>query len=168
MTSHIVGDALTRTETFSGWTVTVAEYPKGVARIDHRPRLTQVVVSDQLDDEPDGPDPCYAAAACTPEGELLVAVRCAPPALVVAPTGCRTRPSDGSGHDSEFPLPSERLILLSCGAFEAVSELLVEGVCTTPDRLLDEDPEALLIALLGQGGIGAGAVIDHHAKKGTP
>ena len=70
MTSHIVGDALTRTETFSGWTVTVAEYSKGVARIDHRPRLTQVVVSDQLDDEPGGPAPCYAAAACTPESEL--------------------------------------------------------------------------------------------------
>ena len=86
----------------------------------------------------------------------------------MTPTGCRARPRDGSGHDSEFPLPSERLILLSCSAFEAVSDLLVEGVCTAPDRLSNEDPEALLVALLGQGGTGAGAVIDHHPTKGTP
>ncbi len=162
MVSRVVGDALVHREAIGSWTVTTIEYPEGSAEISQRALLTQVVVGDRAAGGASTGATCYAAAACTVDGELLVAVKAAPPAIVVTPSGCRTRPAEGDGHDSEFPDSRQRLILLSCSAFEAVPGILCEEARSTPSRLALEDPERLLIAILGPAGRGAGAVIDHH------
>lgn len=165
MVSRLVGEALLRTEHDDLWTVTCAEYPQGLVRLERRARLTQVVVADRADAA--APEvSSYGAAACTVDGELLVALRSAPPAIVVGSDGRRTRPPGGTGHDSEFPGPGQRLILLSCAAFEAVPSLLVDGDEAAAGRLATQDPETLLLALLGQGARGAGAVIDRHPDVG--
>lgn len=156
-----------RTATDHQWTVTCAEYPYGVVRLDRRPRLTQVVVGEVGSVEPSQRTESFAAAACTADGELLVAVRSAPPAIVVGLRNCRMRPADGAPHDAEFPRPGERLILLSCAAFEALTAVLVDGVSgAQSSRLATQDPESLLIALLGGAARGAGVIIDHHPTEG--
>lgn len=162
--SRLVGEALVRTASHHQWTVTCVEYPYGVVRLEQRARLTQVVVGDRVGSMESSPSTeSFAAAACTVDGELLVAVRSAPPAIVVGSDRCRTRPSDGAAHDSEFPRPGERLILLSCAAFEAVPDVLVDGVSGAPSsHLATGDPEAVLIALLRDAGRGAGVIIEHH------
>lgn len=164
MVSRVVGEALVRTTSDHQWTVTCMEYPYGVVRLDRRSRLTQVVVGDRVGSMgASGEVEPFAAAACTVDGELLVAVRSAPPAIVVGTGGCRTRPSGGAPHDSEFPGAGERLILLSCAAFEAVPDVLVDGVSgAQSSRLATQDPETLLTALLGGAARGAGVIIDHH------
>jgi len=169
--SRLVGEALVRTASDRRWTVTCVEYPYGVVRLDRRARLTQIVVADHVDSVESSPSTgSFTAAACTVDGELLVAVRSAPPAIVVGSDRCRTRPSDGAAHDSEFPGPGERVILLSCAAFEAVPDVLVDGVSgTSSSQLATQDPESLLIALLGGAARGAGVVIDHHpTAEGEP
>ncbi|MGG5261095.1 hypothetical protein [Phycicoccus avicenniae] len=150
-----------RTEHDALWTVTCAEYPRGLVRVRRRSGLTQVVVADRGEVGAPAPD-SFAAAACTRDGELLLSLRAAPPAIVVGAADLRTRPADGGGHDSEFPGPGQRLILLSCAAFEAAPTLLATGGDPTQDLLGTEDPERLLLALLGAGGRGAGTVIDRH------
>lgn len=167
MVTHVVGDALLHTEQIHGWTLTTLEYADGIVSVDRRARLTQVVVGDRSPTDPAGRE-SYAAAACTVDGELLVAVRSAPPAIVARRDGCRTRPADGATSDSTFPSCGERLILLSCTAFEAVPDLLVEGIRTAPERLAEGDAERLLVDLFGQVGRGAGAVIDYTGAGGTP
>ena len=47
MVSRIVGTALVHTEEARGWRVSTVEYPEGRARIEHRSRLTQVLVGDR-------------------------------------------------------------------------------------------------------------------------
>lgn len=162
--SRLVGEALVRTASDDRWTVTCVEYPYGVVRLERGTRLTQVVVGERTDSTESSQNAeSFAAAACTVDGELLVAVRSAPPAIVVGSDPCRTRPSDGAAHDSEFPRSNERLILLSCAAFEAVPDVLVDGVSGAPSSFLATgEPAAVLIALLGDAGRGAGAIIEHH------
>ncbi|MBM6402365.1 hypothetical protein [Phycicoccus sonneratiae] len=159
--TRIVGTALVHSEEARGWRVSTVEYPEGRAHIEHRSRLTQVLVGDRSGSMAAPGVPCYSTAACTPDGELLVAVRSAPPALVVTTDGCRVHPADGTGHDSVFPAAGERLILLSCNAYEVAPDLLAEEVRASPGRLALDAPEDLLLALLGPGGRGAGAVITH-------
>lgn len=168
MVSRRVGQALVRTENDQRWTVTSVEYPQGVVRLERRARLTQVIIGDRTGLVPASPGAeSFAAAACTLDGELLVAVRSAPPAIVVGPQSCRTRPSEGASLDSEFALPGGRLILLSCSAFEAVPDVLVEGVSdASSSRLATQDPQSLLVELLGEASRGAGAIIDHHPVGG--
>lgn len=160
MLSHVVGPALVHRHAACGWTVTTVEYPGGVAEIRPRTRLTQVVVSDRTGSGGGVAGGCYAAAACTHDGELVVAVRAAPPAIVVTPGGCSTAPADGRPWDSRFPVLGERLVLLSADALEAAPDLLAEGVRSGTGALAGDDPESLLLALVGAGGRGAGAVID--------
>lgn len=155
--------ALVRTMRDGRWTISCVEYPYGVVRLERSPRFTRVVVGDHVG--PAGfPDrvESFAAAACTSEGELLVALHAAPPALVTSSAACRTRPRDGADHDAEFPGEGERLILLSCAVFEAVPDVLVDGVNgLASNRLATQDPESLLIDLVGGAACGAGAIIDH-------
>lgn len=165
MMTRIVGDAIVSTEHDDLWSVTCAEYPRGLVRVRHRRRLTQVVVADTVD--PGEPEPrSFGAASCTSEGELLVTLRDAPPAIVVGGPDHRTRPATSSGYDSEFPLPGQRLILLSCAAFEAAPTLLADAVGAAGDRLATEDPQSLLLALLEPAGRGAGTVIDRRPHPG--
>ncbi|KGN31576.1 hypothetical protein N798_08585 [Knoellia flava TL1] len=169
VTSHVVDSGLLRTMSSALWTVTCAEYPYGVVRLESGPRLTQVVVGDDVDPANDTGRPApYAAASCTTDGELVVVVRDAPPAIVVTIGDCRTRPLDGAEHDSEFPQEGERLILLSCAVFEAVPDVLVDGVNgVASGRLATEDPESLLIELVGGAACGAGAIIDRRPADGS-
>ncbi|MEO7269857.1 MAG: hypothetical protein ABIW49_11690 [Knoellia sp.] len=169
MTSRLVESALLRTASNARWTVTCVEYPYGVVRLERSERLTRVVVGDQVGSSESLPGvESFAAAACTVDGELLVAVRAAPPAIVVGEHACRTRPRDGAAHDTEFPGAGERLILLSCAVFEAVPDLLVDGVNgAASGRLATQDPESLLIDLVGGAACGAGVIIDHHPGVGS-
>lgn len=168
VTRRVVDSALVRTARDARWTVTCVEYPYGVVRLERRARLTQVVVGDHVgSSESLQRADSYAAAACTVDGELLVAVRAAPPAIVVGTHACRTRPCDGAAHDTEFPGVGERLILLSCAVFEAVPDVLVDGVNgAAAGRLATQDAESLLIDLVGGAACGAGAIIDHHPEVG--
>ena len=166
VTSRLVDSALVRRASDARWTVTCVEYPYGVVNLESSARLTKVVVGDQLGSDGSVRGAAsFSAAACTADGELLVAVRAAPPALVVSTAACRTRPCDGAAHDSEFPGAGERLILLSCAVFEAVPEVLVDGVNgAVSGRLATQDPESLLIDLVGGAACGAGAIIDRHPE----
>lgn len=167
VTSHVVDSGLLRTMSSALWTVTCAEYPYGVVRLENGPRLTQVVVGDDVGPGGDGDRPVpFAAASCTAEGEVVVVVRAAPPAIAVTAESCWTRPHDGAERDSAFPQDGERLILLSCAVFEAVPDVLVDGVNgVASGRLATDDPESLLIELVGGVGCGAGAIIDHHQQR---
>lgn len=157
--ARLVGDAIVSSEGDDLWSVTCVEYPRGLVRVRHRRRLTQVVIADRSD--PGVPEsPSFGAVSCTSDGELLVTLRAAPPAIVVGGEDHRTLPTSGTGHDSEFPRAGQRLILLSCAAFEAAPALLADAAGAAADRLATEDPEALLLALLEPGGCGAGTVID--------
>jgi len=162
-----VGAALVRTVSDRQWTVTCVEYPYGVVRLEQRAWVTQVVVGDGVGSvESQRSEESFAAAACTVEGELLVAVRSAPPAIVVGAEACRIRPSEGATHDSAFPDPGERLILLSCAVFESVPDVLVDGVNGAwSSELSMQDPESLLLTLLGEGARGAGVIIDRHPSS---
>ncbi|WP_156996409.1 hypothetical protein [Knoellia aerolata] len=169
VTSRLVDTALVRTASDPRWTVTCVEYPYGVVRLERKARLTQIVVGDHVgSSESLQRGESFAAAACTADGELLVAVRAAPPAIVVNRHACRTRPCDGAAHDTEFPAAGERLILLSCAVFEAVPDVLVDGVNgVASGRLTTQDPESLLIDLVGAAACGAGVIVDHHPWVGS-
>lgn len=169
MVSRLVGAALVRTLTDARWTVSCVEYPYGIVRLEHGARLIRVVVGDQVGaDASANGEESFAAAACTGDGELLVAVRAAPPAIVVTGQACRTRPGGGAAHDADVARDGDRLILLSCAVFEAVPEVLVDGVNGDgAGRLATQDPESLLIELVGGAGCGAGVIIDHCREVGS-
>lgn len=161
MVTRIVGDALLHTEVNTGWTVTSLECSRGLARLDLRRGLTQVVIADTGDavaglDEP----AAFAAAACTHDGEVVVVARRSPPAIVLGPDGCRTTPSDGAGHETQYPQPGERLLLLSSSAFENMPDVLATGMNRSPATLIERDPQELLLEIFADLGCGAGAVID--------
>lgn len=161
MVSRVVGDAIVHRESSGCWTWTSLECSRGLARLEMKGHLTQIVVADTGDavaglDEP----PAFAAAACTCDGELVVVTRGAPPAIVLGPAGCRTAPADGSVRDSMFPQPGERFLLLSCAAFENMPDVLAKGIEQCPTDLIEQDPEELLLAIFEGLAQGAGAVID--------
>lgn len=169
--SHVVGDAIVHQMVNDQWSVTSVECPKGLARLHLNRGVTQVVVADTSDalaglDEPSA----FAAAACTSDGELVVMSRHSPPAIVIGPTGCRISPAGGADWDSVFPDTTQRFLLLSCSAFENMSEALVDGMTHSPTALVEQDPEELLLAIFEGLGHGAGAVIDRqpHPTGGRP
>lgn len=86
--------------------------------------------------------------------------RRSPPAIIVGAHGCRTTPTGGADRDSEFPEEGQRLLMLSCSAFETMPQALVEAMTSCPSTLIDRDPEELLLAIFADLGHGAGAVID--------
>lgn len=161
MVTRIVGDALLHTEVNPAWTVTSLECNRGLALLDLRRGLTQVVIADTGDAVAglDAPS-AFAAAACTPDGEVVVVARHSPPAIVLGPHGCRTSPSEGAGRETQYPHPGERLLLLSCSAFENMSDVLAQGMNGSPSSLIERDPQELLLEIFADLGCGAGAVID--------
>ena len=159
--SRVVGDALLSQRTDERWSVTCVEYPKGLALMERTGPMTRVIVADSANTfaGPDDPD-AYSAAACTPDGELALVVHHSPPALVVGSTGCRAEPAGGANSDCVRLAPGERLLLLSCAAFESMPEVLANGIGTVPAEFVAQDPETLLLEIFREFGHGAGAVID--------
>ncbi len=166
MVIRVVGDAIVHTEVNEGWAVTSLECTRGLARLDLRRDLTQVVIADTGDAEAGlGEPPAFAAAACTPDGEVVVVARRSPPAIVLGPSGCRTSPSNGADRETAYPQPGERLLLLSSSAFENMSDVLVSGMNVSPSALIQRDPQDLLLAIFADLGCGAGAVIDRRPNR---
>lgn len=164
MVSHVVGRAILHTEVNRCWAVTSIECAQGLARLDLRPGLTQVVVGDTSDavaglDQP----AAFAAAACTSDGEIVVLARRSPPAIALDSDGSRTTPAGGASRDSEFPSPGNRFLMLSSSAFENLSESLVTCLKKAPQDLIAQDPEDLLLSIFADLDRGAGAVIDRRA-----
>ena len=159
--SRVVGSALLNRRDDEPWSVTCIEYPRGLALLEPRPTMTRVIVADSTNTfaGPDDPD-AYSAAACTRDGDLALVVHHSPPALVIGSTGCRTLPADGGCRDSVRLAPGERLLLLSCAAFEAMPEVLANGLGDDSTDLAGQDPEDLLLDIFRELGHGAGAVID--------
>ncbi len=159
--SRVVGEALLNRRTDERWRVTCVELPKGLALLQRTGPMTRVVVADSANTfaGPDDPD-AYAAAVCTPEGELALVVRNSPPAIVVGPTGCMTRPAEGAGRDCMTLGAGERMLLLSAAAFESLPRVLCDNLTCAPDALAGRDPEDLLLEIFREVGRGAGAVID--------
>jgi hypothetical protein len=79
---------------------------------------------------------------------------------VVGSAGCRTLPAAGAQRDCVRLDPGERLLLLSCAAFEAMPEVLANGIANGPTGLAAQDPDDLLLEIFRELGHGAGAVID--------
>ena len=61
--------------------------------------------------------------------------------------------------DADQEVVGERLLLLSCAAFEKMPEVLAD-IGTVPTELVRQDPENLLLEIFHDFGHGAGAVID--------
>ena len=159
--SRVVGSALLSTSADERWSVTCIEYPKGLALLQPGPGMTRVIVADSTNTFAGPTDPdAYSAAACTHDGELALVVHHSPPALVVGSTGCRTLPADGASRDCLRLAPGERLLLLSCAAFESMPEVLANGIANVPNDLATQDPDDLLLEIFHELGHGAGAVID--------
>ena len=159
--NRVVGDALVSQRFDEQWSVTCVEYPKGLALLQRTDPMTRVIIADSANTfaGPDDPD-AYSAAACTRDGEIALVVRQSPPALVVGPAGCRGVPADGATSDCVRLAAGERLLLLSCAAFEKMPEVLADGIGTVSTELMRQDPENLLLEIFHELGHGAGAVID--------
>lgn len=167
--NRVVGEALVSRRTEHNWSVTCVEYPRGLALLQCTGPMTRVVVADtaQALAGPADPD-AYSAAVCTPDGELAVIVHHSPPAVVVGWTGSRAVPAGGMTSDCVRLAAGERLLLLSCAAFESMPEVLANGIGTVPTQLVARDPEDLLLEIFHELGHGAGAVIDRLDPTKTP
>ncbi len=160
MVTHLLDGALVRrVRAAGGWSLTSIECDRGLARVEQRAAVTEVVIGDH-DLDRDGDLSAFTAAACTADGEALVISRQAPPAFLLTPRGARATPADGGPRGTERPNPDERLLMLSCAAFESMPELLASGIHGSPHELLSRDAEDLLLALFRDIGRGAGAVIE--------
>lgn len=161
MVSRVVDTALVRRTDHGLWSVTCIEYPRGLALLHRDGPLNRVLIGDspnavRLPGDPDA----YSAATWTPDGELAVTVQRAPPGILVGPTGCRTSPDRGEARDWLRPRPGERLLLLSCAAFDRMPETLAQGITASPPGLSERGPEELLLEIFRDVGCGAGAIID--------
>lgn len=157
MSLHVAGAALVRSSPGCGdWMVWAVEQPAGVARIERRPGLTEVVVADAPSSAEDLSG--FTAVACTPEGGAMVLTHAAPPALLVTASGCRTAPVQ-AGERELVPLAwGELLILLSASVLESRPALLSQKV-HSPAALLMADPAELLGELFADVAHGAGAIV---------
>ncbi|HEY7718868.1 MAG TPA: hypothetical protein VH915_08915 [Pedococcus sp.] len=165
MTSSVGAPDLLRTERDTGgWHVTAIECRRGLARVENRPGLTEVVVADWPGDSDVGGE-SYSAAACTPEGDALVMSRQAPPALLVTRHGQRPAPVQPGGSELLHLVPGQRLLLLSATAYDALPECLAAMLHGPSSAILDADPFTLLHTLFREIGAGSGAVIGRHAPQ---
>jgi hypothetical protein len=158
--SRVVDTALVRRDGDALWAVTLIEHAGGLAVFRQDGPLHRVIVADSPRVPADSGSPdSYSAATWTPDGDLALVVRLSPPGLVVSPTSCATTPGGGADRDCIRPTPGDRVLLLSCAAFDRVPEVLAQGVAHPP-TLLEQDPEKLLLEIFRDIGCGAGAVID--------
>lgn len=150
-----------------GWQVTVIECPNGLANVETRRGVTQVFVADVPTAGVDDSNR-FAAAACTPEGDVLVVTRGAPLPVLVTPDGQRTMPARPDRDEWVHLAEGTRLLILSASALDAVSRAggtLLEG---PSEVLLAADPVELLTALVDGAGAGSGAVISRHPSARHP
>ena len=163
MTVHVAGPAIVRSSAGVGdWLVCAIEQRTGVARVERRPGLTELVVADApLSPEEDAG---FTAVACTPDGHAMVLAHAAPPALVLTPSGCRAAPTAAGGRELLAVGRDEALLLLSSSVLEARPALLSETV-QSPGRLLRLEPAEALAVLFAEVRYGAGALL---RRTGTP
>ncbi|KRE58871.1 hypothetical protein [Phycicoccus sp. Soil748] len=165
MTIHVAGPTLVRSSSGTGdWTVWAVEQRAGVARVERRPDLIEVVVADAP--AGDGSEAGFTAVACTAEGEAMVLRQAAPPALLVGASSCRTAPADPGGRELVAMGPDELLLLLSASALEARPAVLSQNL-QSPAHLLDLDPARLLAELFTDVPYGAGAMLRRCAPTPT-
>ncbi|SDP40970.1 hypothetical protein SAMN04489867_2357 [Pedococcus dokdonensis] len=159
MTIQVHGSAVVRTRRGVGdWTVWAVEQVAGIARVEERHGLTEVVIGDAprlTDDTGAG----FTALACTVDGTALVICHDAPPALLLTANGLRTAPAEPGGRELLDLKPDERLLLLSASVLDARPEALSEALYHHGGDLIRQDPVSLLAALFREVHHGAGAVV---------
>lgn len=158
MTVTVLGGPIVRTRHGVGdWVVWAVEHPGGVARVEHRNGLTEVVVAD-APRSADEVDPGFTAVACTVDGAALVVCHASPPALLVGSRDCRTAPTEPGGRELiSLPL-GERLLILSSSVLEARPVALSRAL-QEPGRLMERSPVSVLAALFQEVHHGAGVVL---------
>lgn len=141
-----------------GWRVTLVECPNGIANVSTSRGVTRVFVADlpELDAPERG---CFAAAACTPEGDALVLSRQAPPALVISQHGHRRAPEIPGLDELVHPEDEEVILLFSAAVFEEMPQRLARVLHGHPEDLLTTDPGTFLLDIFEETGSGAGAMI---------
>lgn len=155
------------------WRVTCLEYPAGRIELSPHGVVTSVLVADHEGDGSSASRDAWAAAACTPEGELALVVHHGPPAILLDETGHRVAPGGGLGRACWFAAPGDRLLLLSCSAFDAAPQSLPGTSAVSARSVRAQDPEELLLGIFRTAERGAGAVIDRVGPRavttgGTP
>lgn len=147
-----------RLECAGGWSAALMECPDGVASLSNGRDVVQLFVSEMPDRQSDRPS-SFIAAACLPEGEVLVLAREAPPALLVTPHGHARVPANAQREELVRIAPGEFLLLLSAAVFEDMPASLATLLHDPHPQLLGLDPGAFLATLLDSTGAGAGAVL---------
>lgn len=167
MVSQVVERKRLRTHhATGGWLITAIECGGGVARIDGSSGIADVLVADGGHGGAFDPD-CYAAAACTPDGDVLVLSRQSPPALLVTRGAKRTTPLDPLGRELVHLDGEEELLLLSASLFEAMPEVLARTLNTDPTTLLAAEPAALLSEIFAEVDAGSGVIIRRNPHPDT-
>ena len=153
----------TRTHRGSGgWLVTAIESVGGLARVGHSGEVTEVVVADTSARGAFDPE-CFAAAACTQEGDVLLVSRQSPPALLVSGGDKRIAPAASLDSELLHLQQGDRLVILSPAVFEQLPEALAHTLHSAPADLLAADPAALLSEIFEGVSAGAGVVIGRAA-----
>lgn len=145
-----------------GWLVTAIECADGVARVGSVGGVTDVVVADCSCHGVLDPD-CFTAAACTPEGDVLLVSRQSPPALLVTREAKRTAPAIPLDQELVTLQPADRLLMLSPALFEAMPEALARTLNGTTADLLTAEPTTLLGAIFEHVGAGSGVIISRQS-----
>jgi hypothetical protein len=168
MSVHVLGSAIVRTSQGVGdWTVWAVEHSGGIARVEARDGMTEIVVGD-VPRSADDDCPGYTAVACTVDGGALVLCRDAPPALVVGQRDCRTSPAEPGGRELLSLGASERLLVLSSAVLEARPEVLAEALHSPETSLIHRDPVELLASLFREVTHGAGAILGRTRPTSQP
>ncbi|WP_148236482.1 hypothetical protein [Intrasporangium calvum] len=145
-----------------GWHITLVECPDGLSNVSTVRGVTRVFVADLPAPGSTGPS-CFAAAACTPDGDALVLSRQAPPALIISDRGYRRAPVV-PGTDELVDVDDDEMILIfSSTVFEEMPQRLARVLHGHPEELLRSDPGAFLLDVFEETGSGAGAVITRGA-----
>lgn len=143
------------------------EAVRGVARVERRGPVLEIVVADINPELPEGLE-SFAAVALTAEGDALLTVHHAPPALLASGSTRRTTPEGGCGNELVRCGSGDRIVLLSAAAYDAMPECLGRALHDTPDGLRALPAGQLLQEVLAEVGAGAGVVIDRDVDPGTP
>jgi hypothetical protein len=163
----VLGPAIVRARPGVGdWFVWAVEHDGGIARVEDRGGLTEVVVAD-APRSVDEPGVAFAAAACTIDGGVFLLTHDAPSALLVEPDGCRTAPAEPGSRELLHLAGGERLLLLSSSALETRPDVLSEALREPGHLLLERDPVELLASLFREVGRGAGIVLGRVGPSST-
>lgn len=152
-----------------GWLITTIECAGGLAVVEESSGVADVLVADghgngELDPE------CFAAAACAPDGDVLVVSRQSPPALLVTHQDKRTTPVYPLGRELVHLEGAAKLLILSPALFEAMPEVLARTLHAAPMDLLAADPASLLSEIFEDVHAGSGVIIGRnpHTDTGGP